>query len=113
MESHQGLPPTLDPAPTLSGGCPMPAPPSPLVAPPSAGLRAGGYPASAGCGSPAGAALREILVAPGVLAYCLHVTLGRRLRDLAPGLTPRSVLEKFAAVQMKEDWPEEKNVGAR
>ena len=34
------------------------------------------------------------------LAYCLHVTLGRRLRDLAPGLTPRSVLEKFAAVQM-------------
>ena len=34
------------------------------------------------------------------LAYCLHVTLGRRLRDLAPGLTPRSVLEKFSAVQM-------------
>lgn len=34
------------------------------------------------------------------LAYCLHVTLGRRLRALAPGLTPRSVLEKFAAVQM-------------
>ena len=34
------------------------------------------------------------------LAYCLHVTLGRRLRELAPGLTPRSVLEKFAAVQM-------------
>ena len=34
------------------------------------------------------------------LAYCLHVTLGRRLRDLAPGLTPRTVLEKFAAVQM-------------
>lgn len=34
------------------------------------------------------------------LAYCLHVTLGRRLRDLAPGLTPRSVLEKFAAIQM-------------
>ena len=34
------------------------------------------------------------------LAYCLHVTLGRRLRDLAPGLTPRAVLEKFAAVQM-------------
>lgn len=23
------------------------------------------------------------------LAYCLHVTLGRRLRELAPGLTPR------------------------
>jgi hypothetical protein len=34
------------------------------------------------------------------LAYCLHVTLARRLQALAPGLTPRSVLEKFAAVQM-------------
>ena len=34
------------------------------------------------------------------LAYCLHVTLGRRLHGLAPGLTPRSVLEKFAAMQM-------------
>jgi hypothetical protein len=34
------------------------------------------------------------------LAYCLHVTLARRLRALAPGLTPRSVIEKFAAVQM-------------
>jgi hypothetical protein len=34
------------------------------------------------------------------LAYALHVTLGRRLHALAPGLTPRSVLEKFAAVQM-------------
>ena len=34
------------------------------------------------------------------LAYCLHVTLGRGLRDLAPGLTARSVLEKFAAIQM-------------
>jgi transposase len=34
------------------------------------------------------------------LAYCLHVTLGRRLRDLAPGLTPRVVLEKLAAIQM-------------
>ena len=34
------------------------------------------------------------------LAYCLHVTLRRWLRDMAPGLTPRSVLEKFAAVQM-------------
>jgi len=34
------------------------------------------------------------------LAYCLHVTLGRRLKALAPGLTPRSVFEKFAAVQM-------------
>jgi hypothetical protein len=34
------------------------------------------------------------------LAYCLHVTLTRRLRDLAPGLTARALLEKFAAVQM-------------
>jgi len=34
------------------------------------------------------------------LAYCLHVTLRRRLRDLAPGLSPRSVLEKFATIQM-------------
>jgi len=34
------------------------------------------------------------------LAYCLQVTLRRWLRDLAPGLSPRSVLEKFAAVQM-------------
>jgi transposase len=34
------------------------------------------------------------------LAYCLHVTLRGWLRNLAPGLTPRSVLEKFAAVQM-------------
>jgi hypothetical protein len=34
------------------------------------------------------------------LAYCLHVTLARRSHALAPGLTPRSVLEKFAAVQM-------------
>jgi transposase len=34
------------------------------------------------------------------LAYCLHVTLGRRLHALAPGLTPRSAFEKFAAMQM-------------
>ena len=34
------------------------------------------------------------------LAYCLHVTLRARLRPLAPGLTPRAVLDKFAAVQM-------------
>jgi transposase len=34
------------------------------------------------------------------LAYCMQVTLTRRLRDLAPGLTARSVLEKFAALQM-------------
>ncbi len=34
------------------------------------------------------------------LAYCLHVTLGYRLKHLAPGLTTRSALEKFCAVQM-------------
>lgn len=34
------------------------------------------------------------------IAYCMQVTLQRRLRDLAPGLTVRSVLEKFAAVAM-------------
>ena len=34
------------------------------------------------------------------LAYCLHVTLGHRLKCLASGLTTRSVLEKFCAVQM-------------
>jgi hypothetical protein len=34
------------------------------------------------------------------MAYALHVTLRRRLRDLAPGLTPRSCLEKFGTVQM-------------
>jgi hypothetical protein len=34
------------------------------------------------------------------LAYCLQVTLKQRLRALAPGLTPRAALEKFAALQM-------------
>ena len=34
------------------------------------------------------------------LAYCLHATLRRRLHALAPGLTPRSVIEKFSAMQM-------------
>ena len=34
------------------------------------------------------------------LAYCLHITLTERLRSLAPGLTTRSTLEKFAAMQM-------------
>jgi len=34
------------------------------------------------------------------VAYCLQVTLKQRLRSLAPGLTPRSVLEKMAAIQM-------------
>ena len=34
------------------------------------------------------------------LAYCLQVTLRQRLRAFAPGLTPRSAFEKFAAVPM-------------
>jgi hypothetical protein len=34
------------------------------------------------------------------VAYCLAVTLKQRLRALAPGLTPRAVLEKFSAIQM-------------
>jgi transposase len=34
------------------------------------------------------------------LAYCLQVTLRHRLKAIAPSLTPRDVLKKFAAVQM-------------
>lgn len=34
------------------------------------------------------------------LAYCLQVTLRQRLKALAPGLTVRSVLEKFASIQL-------------
>ena len=34
------------------------------------------------------------------LAYCLQITLTRRLHSLAPGLTARSALAKFAALQM-------------
>ena len=34
------------------------------------------------------------------LSYCLQVTLQQRLKALAPGLTVRSVLEKFASIQM-------------
>ena len=34
------------------------------------------------------------------LAYCLQATLKQRLRSLAPGLTPRSVLDQIAAIQM-------------
>jgi hypothetical protein len=36
----------------------------------------------------------------GFLAYCLQVTLKQRLRSLAPGLTPRAMLQKMAAIQM-------------
>jgi len=34
------------------------------------------------------------------LAYCLQVMLKQRLRSLAPGLTPGSMLDKMAAIQM-------------
>ena len=34
------------------------------------------------------------------VAYCLQVTLKQRLRRVAPGLTPRAALEKFASMQM-------------
>jgi hypothetical protein len=36
------------------------------------------------------------------LAYCLHVTLQGKLRQVAGGLTPRTVLEKFATMQMMD-----------
>ena len=39
----------------------------------------------------------HILIA--FLAYCLLVTLKNRLQALAPGLTPRAVLEKLATIQ--------------
>ncbi|MGH9790776.1 MAG: IS1634 family transposase [Candidatus Acidiferrales bacterium] len=38
------------------------------------------------------------------LAYCVHVTLRHRLRQHAPGLTPRAVLEKFATLTMLDAW---------
>ena len=44
----------------------------------------------------------HILVA--FLAYCLIVTLKNRLQALAPGLTPKAVLEKLAAIQMLDVW---------
>lgn len=34
------------------------------------------------------------------LAFCLHTTLRHKLRQKAPGLTPRSVLEQLAGIQM-------------
>jgi transposase len=34
------------------------------------------------------------------LAFCLHTTLRHKLRPKAPGLTPRSVLEQLAGIQM-------------
>jgi hypothetical protein len=44
----------------------------------------------------------HILVA--FLAYCLTVTLKNRLQALAPGLTPKAVLEKLGAIQMLDVW---------
>jgi hypothetical protein len=44
----------------------------------------------------------HILVA--FLAYCLIVTLKNRLQALAPGLTPKTVLEKLGAIQMLDVW---------
>lgn len=44
----------------------------------------------------------HILVA--FLAYCLIVTLKNRLQALAPGLTPKAVLEKLAGIQMLDVW---------
>lgn len=36
------------------------------------------------------------------LAYCLHTTLQAKLRQVAGGLTPRAVLEKFGTMQMMD-----------
>jgi hypothetical protein len=44
----------------------------------------------------------HILVA--FLAYCLTATLKHRLQVHAPGLTPRAVLEKLAAIQTLDVW---------
>jgi hypothetical protein len=45
----------------------------------------------------------HILVA--FLAYCLTATLKHRLQEHAPGLTPRAVLEKLAAIRAPDIWP--------
>ena len=34
------------------------------------------------------------------MAYCLQVTLKQYTKSLAPGLTPRAVIEKMASIQM-------------
>jgi hypothetical protein len=44
----------------------------------------------------------HILVA--FLGYCLMTTLKRQLAAHAPGLTPRSALEKLSAIQMVDVW---------
>jgi transposase len=38
------------------------------------------------------------------LAYCVMVTLKKRLQVHAPGLTPKAVLEKMATIQMLDVW---------
>jgi transposase len=38
------------------------------------------------------------------LAYCLMVTLKKRLQAHAPGLTPKAVLEKLKTIQMLDVW---------
>jgi hypothetical protein len=44
----------------------------------------------------------HILIA--FLAYCLTATLKHRLQGHAPGLSPRAVLEKLAAIQTLDVW---------
>jgi transposase len=44
----------------------------------------------------------HILIA--FLAYCLTATLKHRLQAHAPGLTPRAMLEKLAAIQALDVW---------
>jgi hypothetical protein len=44
----------------------------------------------------------HILIA--FLAYCLWVTLKNRLQALAPGLTPKAVLEKLSTIHMLDVW---------
>jgi hypothetical protein len=37
-------------------------------------------------------------------SYSLTATLKSRLQNLAPGLTPKAVLEKLGAIQMLDVW---------
>ena len=38
------------------------------------------------------------------LAYCLHVTLNRRIAPLGAGIDPAQSIDKFAAVQMLDAY---------
>ena len=51
-------------------------------------------------GIPTEDTLRQMRQCDPPVSYCLQVTLKARLKRCASGLTPRAVLEKFAAVQM-------------